>query len=69
LNRSDWLATLGLAVPAAILFLIAFLLRDNDSGTWGGVGDGALVGGGLFLVALIIWAVTAIIQATRGSDR
>jgi hypothetical protein len=68
-NRSDWLVALGLAALASVFFLVAFWLRDDNSGTWGGVGDGTLVGGGLFLVALIVWVVTALVQANRRSDR
>jgi hypothetical protein len=59
---------LGLAFLTASFGLVAYIFRDNDGGIAGGVRDGALIGAGLFLVALIVAAV-ALAQATRGSDQ
>jgi hypothetical protein len=64
-KRSDWVFPLGLATLAGGFFLVAYLLRDDDSGTLGGLGDGALIGGLLFFVALIVWTIIEVVRASR----
>jgi hypothetical protein len=65
MKRSDWVFPLGLAALAGGFSLVAFLLRDDDSGTLGGLGDGALIGGLMFLVALIVWAIVEVVRASK----